>query len=115
MRWLLLYVLLSSPAYASTVPQFTRGTMTSRTEASSTVSETIVIQNYSTGSSYTMSGHNIQWNGVPGPTANYTQVVPGAATQFSATSLGPGLASTTTIERTTTVESVTNSVSVFTQ
>ena len=115
MRWLLLCFLLTSPAYASTVPQFTRGTMTSRTEASSTVSETIVIENYSTGTSYTMSGHNIQWTGAPGVNANYTQVTPGAATQFSATSLGPGLASTTTINRTTTVESVTTSTSVFTQ
>ena len=115
MKWLILCFLLTSPAYASTVPQFTRGTMTSRTEASSTVSETIVIENYSTGSSYTMSGHNIQWNGTPGPGTSYTMVTPGAATQFSETSLLPGLASVTTINRTTTIESVTTSTSVFTQ
>ena len=102
MRWLLLYVLLSSPAYASTVPQFTRGTMTSRTESSTTVTENIVIENYSTGTSYTMSGHNIQWQGVPGPGTTYTQLTPGLATR-------------TTLTRVTDIQSTTTSMSVFTQ
>ena len=115
MRWLLLCVLLSSPAYASTVPQFTRGTMTSRTESSTTVTENIVIENYSTGTSYTMSGHNIQWQGVPGPGTTYTQVTPGAATQFSETVLTPGLATRTTLTRVTDIKSTTTSMSVFTQ
>ncbi len=89
--------------------------MTSRTESSTTVTESYVIENYSTGTSYTMSGHNIQWNGVPGPGTTYTQVTPGAATQFSETTLTPGLATRTTIDRVTQIESVTNSISVFTQ
>jgi hypothetical protein len=96
-------------------PSFTRGTQTSRTESTTTVAETYEIVEYSTGTSYTMSGTNIQWSGQPGPNANYTQIIPGGATQFSETLLGPGISTETNFTRTTTIESVTNSISVFTQ
>ena len=102
-------------AHANTVPNFTRGTMTSHTESSSTVTETYRIVEHSTATSYTMTGTNIQWTGTPGLGTNYTQVDPGAATQFSETYLGPGIASVTDMTRTTTVTSVTDSISVFTQ
>ena len=105
---------MSSPANAMT-PSFTRGTMNSRTESTTTVTETYEIVEYSTGSSYTMSGTNIRWNGTPGVDTVYTQIEPGAATQFSETYLGPGISSTTNFTRTTEIQSLTTSVSVFTQ
>ena len=114
MRIILLLLLACAPAHAMT-PSFTRGTQTSRTESTTTVAETYNIVEYSTGTSYTMSGTNIQWSGQPGPNANYTQIIPGGATQFSETLLGPGISTETNFTRTTTIESVTNSISVFTQ
>jgi len=114
MRIILLLLLACAPAHAMT-PSFTRGTQTSRTESTTTVSEAYEIVEYSTGSSYTMSGTNIQWSGQPGPTANYTMIVPGASTQFSETTLGPGISSTTNFTRETVIQSVTTSTSVFTQ
>jgi hypothetical protein len=51
----------------------------------------------------------------PYPGANYTIQTQGAPFQFSETILGPGVAKETWIERKTYQESVTNSLSVFTQ
>ena len=116
MKPLLLLLLAWAPAaHAQLSPSFTRGTMTSRTESTTTVSEIYEVVEYSTGSSYTMSGTNIQWTGQPSLDANYTQIVPGAATQFSETLLGPGISTETNFTRETIVESVTDSISVFTQ
>ena len=114
MKIILLLLLACAPAHAMT-PSFTRGTQTSRTESTTTVTEAYEIVEYSTGSSYTMSGTNIQWSGQPGPNANYTMIVPGAATQFSETLLEPGVSSTTNFTRETVIDSVTTSTSVFTQ
>ena len=56
MRWLAL-LLLSAPATAAPiVPQFTQGTMSSHTETTSKVTETIVSENYSRGLN-TVSGY----------------------------------------------------------
>ena len=115
MKILLLLLLWAPTAHANVTPSFTRGTMTSRTESTTTVTEAYEIVEFSTGTSYTMSGTNIQWTGKPGPKANYTQVSPGAATQFTETILGPGVASTTNFTRNTVVNSVITSTSVFTQ
>ena len=114
MKILLFLLLCASPVHAVT-PSFTRGTMNSRTESTTTVTETYEIVEYSTGTSYTMSGTNIQWTGQPGPDAVYTQMEPGGATQFSETFLTPGIASTTNFTRTPVMDSVTTSISVFTQ
>lgn len=96
-------------------PSFTTGTVTSHTESTTTVTETIRQVDYMTGSQYTVTGTNISWDGPPVPGANYTQTVPGRAFQFSESYLGPGESRLTEIERTTVVTSVTDSVSVFTQ
>ncbi len=115
MKFFLLFLLAcAAPAQAMT-PSFTRGTMNSRTESTTTVTETYEIVEYSTGTSYTMTGMNIRWEGQPGLDATYSQIDPGGATQFSETYLGPGVASTTNFTRTTVIDSVTTSVSVFTQ
>ena len=115
MKYLLLFLLAcAAPAQAMT-PSFTRGTQNSRTESTTTVTETYEVIEYSTGTSYTMSGTNIQWSGNPGLDTNYSQMVPGAATQFSETVLGPGISQTSNFTRTTVIDSITTSVSVFTQ
>ena len=114
----LLFVILFAvtlPAGASSVPTFTRGTMTSTTTSFTTVTETYNIVDYSTGSSYTMSGNNITVRGKPGLGSSYSQTVPGVATQFSESSLGPGISRVTNFTRTTTIDSTTQSLSVFTQ
>ena len=115
----LLFVILFAvglPAGASSVPTFTRGTMTSTTTSFTTVTETYNIVEYTTGTSYSMTGQNITVRGQPGMNCNcYSQTVPGGATQFSESYLGPGISSVTNLTRTTTVDSQTQSLSVFTQ
>lgn len=112
---LILGALHGAAQAAPVSPSFTTGTVTSHTESTTTVTESIRQIDYMTGSQYTVTGTNISWDGPPVPGANYTQTVPGVAFQFSETYLGPGESRLTEIERTTTVTSVTDSVSVFTQ
>ena len=112
---LILGALHGAAQAAPVSPSFTTGTVTSHTESTTTVTESIRQIDYMTGSQYTVSGTNISWDGPPIPGANYTQTVPGQAFQFSESFLGPGESRLTEIDRTTTVTSVTDSVSVFTQ
>jgi hypothetical protein len=107
--------LFQSASANTVVPNFTRGTITATTESSSRTIETIKQIEYTTGSSYTVTGTNINIPGTPAPGTNYSIMTQGAPFQFSETNLGPGVAKETWIERTTETESVTNSVSVFTQ
>ena len=105
-----------SPCYAAPVtPNFTSGTITADTTTHTQVIENIHQIEYSTGTSYTVTGTNINIPGRPGPGANYTIQTQGAPFQFSETSLTPGIAKETWIDRTTTEDSVTHSISVFTQ
>lgn len=106
----------NNAALANTVvPNFTRGTITSETTSHTEIVETIKQIEYTTGESYTVTGTNINIPSNPKPGANYTIQTPGAPFQFSETYLGPGVAKETWIERTTTTDSTTNSMSVFTQ
>lgn len=100
---------------ASVIPNFTRGAVTSETTTRTTVTESIRQIEYSTGESYTVTGTNIRIPSNPSPQTEYSIINQGAPFQFSETYLGPGIASETWIDRTTTVESFTTSVSVFTQ
>ena len=120
------------------VPNFTQGSMTSNTETTSTVSETINSMNYDTGYQYVITGTNIQHDGntISSPSTtgnsntlngvtstwtgldleqkpNFTVVNPGQAFQFTETYSGPGLKNHTIIQRTTTIQSVTNTTSTF--
>ncbi len=70
---------------------------------------------YTTGTSYTVTGTNINIPGKPNQDSNYSIMTQGAPFQFSETYLGPGVAKETWIDRTTETQSTTNSVSVFTQ
>ena len=120
------------------VPNFTQGNMTSTTETTSTVTETINSMNYDTGYQYVITGTNVEMdstsisptsnltteNNIEGVTStwtgldlstkpNFTIATPGAAFQFTETYSGPGLKTQTIIQRVTTVESVTNTTSTF--
>ena len=99
----------------SVVPNFTRGTVTADTTSTTEVVETIHQIEYTTGTSYSVTGTNINMPSNPGPSTRYSITNPGEAFQFSETYLGPGIANETWIERTTTINSRTNSLSVFTQ
>jgi hypothetical protein len=112
----LLGILLTAPVHAaSVVPSFTTGTVTSETTTRTEVVEVINQIEYSTATSYTVTGTNINIPGTPGPDANYTIHTQGAPFQFSETLMTPGIATETSIQRTTTTDSFTTSISVFTQ
>jgi len=100
---------------ASVVPNFTRGTITATTESTTKIIEAIRQVEYTTGTSYTVTGTNINIPGKPNQDSNYSIMTQGAPFQFSETYLGPGVAKETWIDRTTETQSTTNSVSVFTQ
>ena len=124
------------------VPNFTQGSMTSHTETTSTVTETINSMDYNTGWQYAVTGTNVESNGTLSPTGagsvnttqvtldgvtstwnglnlenrpDFTIVTPGAAFQFTESYQGPGLSNHTVIQRTTTINSVTDTTSTFTQ
>ena len=124
------------------VPNFTQGSMTSHTETSSTVTETINSMDYNTGWQYVVTGTNVESDGNLVPTGagsinatqvtldgvtstwnglnltdrpDFTIVTPGAAFQFTESYQGPGLSNHTVIQRTTTINSVTDTTSTFTQ
>ena len=120
------------------VPNFTQGSMTSNTETTSTVTEVINSMNYDTGYELVITGTNIQHDGntISAPSAtgssntlngvtstwtgldlnnnpNFTLTTPGADFQFVESYSGPGLSNHTIINRTTTIQSVTNTTSTF--
>ena len=64
----------------------------------------------------TLDGVTSTWNGLNlQDRPDFTIVTPGAAFQFTETYHGPGLANHTIIQRTTTINSVTDTTSTFTQ
>ena len=120
------------------VPNFTQGSMTSTTETTSTVTETINSMSYDTGYQYVITGTNIEHDGntISSPSTtgnsntlngvtstwtglnlddkpNFTLTTPGEAFQFTESYSGPGLSNHTIIQRTTTIQSVTNTTSTF--
>lgn len=114
-RLLVILLLSSSPSMAAVTPSFTTGTVTSHTESTTTVTETINQTDMQTGWTYTVTGTNINIPTNPALGMEYTQIDPSAAFQFSESYMGPGVSRITLIERTTTNTSVTDSMSVFTQ
>ena len=144
-RILTVLMLLSSAGAARAVPvvpNFTQGSMTSHTETTSTVTETINSMDYNTGWQYVVTGTNVESNGNLTPTGagsinttnvtldgvtsqwnglnltdrpEFSIVTPGGAFQFTESYQGPGLSNHTVIQRTTTINSVTDTTSTFTQ
>ena len=119
------------------VPNFTQGSMTTRTETKQTINETINSMDYSTGYQYSVTGTNVKttsgqinlpttqtsntidgvtstWTGLKG-SETWVQANPGQAFQFTETYQGPGLQNQTIIQRETLVESITESTSIFSQ
>ena len=118
------------------VPNFTQGSMTSHTETTQKITETINSMDYNTGYQYSVTGSGItssgnlspgtgtnnvtidgvtsSWTGVTSK-PSFTQTTPGAAFQFTETYSGPGLSNHTIIQRTTEVTSVTDTTSIFSQ
>ncbi len=69
-----------------------------------------------TQTSITIDGVTSQWNGLDLENRpQFQQAVPGASFQFSENYSGPGLSNHTIIQRTTTIQSVTDTTSTFTQ
>ena len=145
-RFILLFLLLlpGKAVAVPVVPNFTQGSMTSHTETTSTVTETINSMEYATGWTYSVSGTGVeleagstnvapdvtstQTNTTNGVTStwtgldlssqnkpNFVQTTPGAAFQFTEHYSGPGLQTHTVIQRSTTVTSVTDTTSIFQQ
>ena len=144
-RILTVLLLLSSAGAARAVPvvpNFTQGSMTSNTTTTSTVTETINSMDYNTGWQYVVTGTNVEASGNLTPTGSgstnntnvtldgvtsqwtglnlnqrpeYNMATPGAAFQFTESYQGPGLSNHTIIQRVTTINSVTDTTSTFTQ
>ena len=128
---------LVQPAYSvPVVPNFTQGSMTSHTETTQKITETINSMDYNTGYQYSVTGSGITASGnlQPGTGANnvtidgvtsswtginsrpnFTQTTPGGAFQFTETYQGPGLSTQTIIQRVTEITSVTDTTSIFSQ
>jgi len=139
MRWLLLLLVLQAPALGMpVVPNFRTGTMTSKTTSTTQVTETIRSVDFATGYTYSASGSGVEHSGssilpsagavqnqtIEGVTSSWTglalenkpswsMTTPGGSFQFVESYSGPGLQTVTDIQRTTIVESVTDTTSVF--
>ena len=144
-RILTVLLLLSSAGAARAVPvvpNFTQGGMTSNTETTSTVTETINSMDYNTGWQYVVTGTNVSSDGTLTPTGTgsvdvtnvtldgvtsewtglnlnqrpeFTITTPGNTFQFTESYMGPGLSNHTIIQRETVIQSVTNTTSTFSQ
>ena len=118
------------------VPNFTQGSMTSHTETTQKITETINSMDYNTGYQYSVTGSGITASGnlspgtstststIEGVTStwtglsskpNFTQTTPGGAFQYTETYQGPGLSTQTIIQRVTEVTSITDTTSIFSQ
>ena len=132
----ILHGLLQPVGAVPVVPNFTQGSMTSHTETTQKITETINSMDYNTGYQYSATGSGITVNGnlSPGTGSNnvtidgvtstwtgvtskptFTQTTPGAAFQFTESYQGPGLSNQTIIQRTTEVTSITDTTSIFSQ
>ena len=139
-RLLPLLLLISSPAYSvPVVPNFSQGSMQSTTRTISVVTESIVSKDYNTGHQYSLNGSNLTVNGstISPNSSSTTGTIDGQSQTWTGLDLnsrpnvtitnggqpfqyvesyqGPGLSNMTTIQRTTNIESVTETTSVFTQ
>ena len=122
------------------VPNFTQGSMTSVTTQTVTTNETINSMDYATGWTYSVSGHGVEpeggyvspdnvttqsntvdgvnstWTGLDLSTTNkpnWKQTEAGNNFSFLEHYSGPGLQTHTIIQRETTIQSVTESTSIF--
>lgn len=121
------------------VPNFQQGTLKSTTTTKTKVNEVINSYQYRTGYEYTVTGTNVKpsgpiapmdlvtttntlngvssvWRGLdPTSKPSWTIVNDAASFSFSETLQGPGLIEHTIVNRETDVESITETLSTFTQ
>jgi hypothetical protein len=90
------------------------GTTTGSSTSVSTETSNSVQQVYG-GSTYSATGENIQPGGALGPGQTYTVARPGEPFQFSETYQPAGLVSITNSTRTVDTNTLTNSLSVFSE
>ena len=144
MKYLLYFFLLNVINTAQSlavpvIPNFGSGQTQSTTEVKSRTVERIESFHFNTGYTYNTGGNNIKvigatftpktintqtqtvngisstWKSIDlNNKPQYEQVVAGAGTQYNESLMGPGLAEHVIIDRTVDVESITSSVSVFT-
>jgi len=120
------------------IPNFTQGGMTSHTETTSKVTETINSIDYQTGWQYTVTGTNVDHSGasispdavtgnsntLQGVTSTWTGldaankpewtiVNPAGSFQFTEAYRSPGMVNQTIIQRVTEIQSVTDTTSTF--
>jgi len=144
-RFLLIFLFCGLPSYAQPItPNFTTGTMSSTTNTTTSISESIVSTDYFGNSyEYSVTGTGISTNGgvapnttdvtrtINGETQTYTGLdlstdnkpvftltnpTSGAAFQYSESYRGPGgISNITSITRQIESESVVTSTSVFSQ
>ena len=135
---LLLFIFVPEVKAVPVIPNFTQGGMTSHTETTSKVTETINSIDYQTGWQYTVTGTNVQHSGasispdsttgnsntLQGVTSTWTGlnasqkpdwpiVNPAGSFQFTETYRAPGMVNQTIIQRVTEIQSVTDTTSTF--
>ena len=124
------------------VPQFRSGSSTTSSTSESVINETITSHQYRTGYTFSVSGHNIEstdidgyidptqttvneqtvggvnfsWTSIDGTTnPRWKVAVPGSSFSFVESVMAPGLDTITTINRTITTSTTTESTSTFGQ
>tara|TARA_R100001163_G_C5041968_1_gene179903 strand:- start:319 stop:765 length:447 start_codon:yes stop_codon:yes gene_type:complete len=138
---ILCVIALAAPEAKSVpvVPNFQQGTLKSTTTTKTKVNEVINSYRYRTGYEYTVTGTNVSPNGPVAPMSlvtttnslngvssvwrgldptskpSWSIVNEAASFSFSETLQGPGLTEHTIINRETDVESITETLSTFTQ
>ena len=135
-------IVLAAPEAKSlpVVPNFQQGNPSSTTKTTQKITEVINSYQYRTGYELTVSGTNVapvgcavatdklitttnnlngvtsHWKGLdPASKPDWTIVNQGASFQYIETLNGPGLTNHTVINRTTDIESLTETLSTFTQ
>lgn len=115
-KLLLVLAFASSPAFAQSItPNFTQGSMTSTTTTTTTIDEVISIERYGGDYTYT-TGYNVTPSGaIHDASTTWSITTSGAEFQLEQTTRSAGIIETEDITRTINIESVTNSLSVFSQ
>ena len=118
MKYLLPLLLIAGPVSAQSVtPNFTTGSMTQTTNATQTITEVIAIERFG-GAVTTWNGDNVQSVGGGGVSGHDTtwQIVDNTEPwQLEIVTRAAGLVETEDVNRTITLTTTTNTLSVFSQ
>ncbi|MFZ9327395.1 MAG: hypothetical protein ACO24L_06410 [Polynucleobacter sp.] len=113
--FILLGILITSPAVAQTAGQFTNGSMTATTSTTQTITEQITTTTYG-GQVHTWTGDNVQPSTtIEDASATFSVVDTAKPWSLEFVTRSAGVVETTVIDRTIDTTSVTESLSVFSQ